>query len=381
MVQQRSGASEGRDTLSARYRPLCALCQCRDVVVVVLPSAGAGARVRDVMRHLAGEAKDEVMALSEDHGLQRGRVVVTGGAGFIGSHLVRALLSGGWEVVVVDDLSSGREENLDEVKDDIAWYEGDILDSALLARVMRGANAVCHHAALVQVVASVHDPVRCHEVNGRGTLNVLLAARDAGVRRVVFAASAAAYGTDPSLPSRESDRVAPVSPYAATKLLGEHYCGVFTSVYGVPSFPLRYFNIYGARQDPSGPYSGVISKFVDRMVAGEPPVMFGDGTQTRDFCHVSDVVRANLAALQASSAHAGQPINIGTGRETSLMDLASALGRVFGVDVAPEFRPAREGDVHRSVADLSEASRRLSYHPETTLEAGLADVVAWTRGA
>jgi len=307
--------------------------------------------------------------------------VVTGGAGFIGSHLVTRLLEEGLRVVAFDDLSTGYERNLAHVRDDVELVVADIRDRDALDRAFAGARYVFHEAAMVSVAQSVESPVECDAINGRGTLDVLLAAKQAGVERVMFAASAAAYGRSEALPKQESMAPDAVSPYAATKLLGEHYARTFTASYDLPVFPLRYFNIYGPRQDPSGMYAGVISKFVDRMTAHEIPLIFGDGKQTRDFCFVGDVVDANLLAMRAPADRAGWPINIGTGQRTSLLDLVRSLNRVLGTSLEPEFREERAGDVRHSVADITRAQTWLGYRPQTSLDDGLAALVASVRGA
>ncbi len=307
--------------------------------------------------------------------------LVTGGAGFIGSHIATALIERGVEVRVLDNLSTGHRHNLAHLGERVTFIEGDVRDADAVDAAVRGCRWVFHEAAVVSVVTSVEEPALTHEVNGTGTLLVLEAARRHDVERVLFAASAAAYGRDESLPKRETDAVDAVSPYAATKLLGEHYCSVYTATYGLPCFPLRYFNIFGPRQDPSGPYAGVISKFVDVMGAGNTPTVFGDGKQTRDFCHVADVVQANLAALDAPASEAGRPINIGTGRQTSLLDLIEALARIYDLDVTPTFREERPGDVRHSLADISRARSALGYEPSVGLDEGLADLVRSVREA
>lgn len=309
------------------------------------------------------------------------KVVITGGAGFIGSHLATHFVRDGFEVVVIDNLTTGYLRNLDPVRDDLRFVEGDVRDADLVLRELRRARWVLHQAAMVSVPLSIDEPGACHEINGTGTLNVLRAAAAAGCEALTFAASAAAYGSDPTLPKRETMAPEPVSPYAATKLLGEHYCATWSAAYGFPAIALRYFNIYGERQDPAGAYAAVISKFVERMAAGLHPIVFGDGLQTRDFCHVSDVVRANRAALERGAAATGAPINIGTGRPTSLLDLIEALNRIFGTDLVPEHRAVRAGDVRYSYADISRARSVLGYEPETALIDGLARLVASLGGA
>jgi UDP-glucose 4-epimerase len=300
------------------------------------------------------------------------KVVITGGAGFIGSHLAQHFLNEGFHVTLVDSFATGHRRNLDAIKGDVELVEADVRDRDALDDAFRGARYVLHQAALVSVPLSCERPFEAHAVNGTGTLNVFEAARLAGVERVTFAASAAAYGDKPALPTDESQPVAPLSPYAATKLLGEHYAAVYTAQYGLPVFPLRYFNIYGPRQDPAGAYAAVISKFYERMKAGGRPVIFGNGQQTRDFCYVGDVVQANAKALTAPVKHAGQPINIGTGCATTLLDLVDGLNRAFGTALEPVFREKRAGDVTDSLADISRARAWLGYQPTFTIGDGLA---------
>lgn len=304
--------------------------------------------------------------------------LVTGGAGFIGSHLAQRFAREGFAVRVLDNLSSGHVANLEGIPN-LTFLEGDVRDQALVARAVEGCRFVCHQAAMVSVPESVDDPISCHEINGTGTLNVLRACVDAGVERVTFAASAAAYGNSEVLPKREQMAPDPVSPYAATKLLGEHYCSVFTQSYGLPCVPLRYFNIYGSRQDPSGAYAAVISKFVEVMGAGRAPTVFGDGLQSRDFCHVSDVVAANWAALHAPASEAGVPVNVGTGRRVTLLDLIDTLNALLGTSLVPTFGAPRAGDVRHSQADVTRARERLGFEASMTLHDGLAELLASVR--
>ena len=254
--------------------------------------------------------------------------LVTGGSGFIGSHLCRKLLGEGHGVRVLDNLSSGKRENLSDVADDIDFMEADLRDEDALQRGVEGVEFVLHHAAVSSVQTSVERPLMEQQINSVGTLSLLEAARQAGVRRVVFAASAAAYGNDPRVPKREDMRPMPESPYAISKLAGEYYCGAYNSLYGLETVCLRYFNVYGPRQDPASPYSGVISIFAKRMLNGLVPLVHGDGLQTRDFVSVYDVVAANMLAHQVESAR-GQVYNIGSGRRSSLMDLLTALNAVL----------------------------------------------------
>ena len=301
--------------------------------------------------------------------------LVTGGAGFIGSHLAQKFAREGFAVRVLDNLSSGHRHNLSGVPN-VTFIEGDVRDPALVRDAVDGCRFVCHHAAMVSVPESVADPEACHAVNGTGTLNVLRACVDAGVERVTFAASAAAYGNSEVLPKREQMAPDPVSPYAATKLLGEHYCSVFTKSYGLPCVPLRYFNIYGSRQDPSGAYAAVISKFVEVIGAGRAPIVFGDGLQSRDFCHVSDVVAANWAALHAPASEAGVPVNVGTGRRVTLLDLIDTLNTLLGTSLVPTFGAPRAGDVRHSQADVTRARERFGFEASMTLRDGLAELLA-----
>ncbi len=306
--------------------------------------------------------------------------LVTGGSGFIGSHLCYKLLEQGDQVRVLDNLSSGKRENLAEIAPDIEWFEGDLCDSQMLDRCLRGVEYVLHHAAVASVQTSVERPLFEQEVNMVGTLSLLEAARRAGVRRVVFAASAAAYGNDPQVPKREDMLPAPESPYAISKLAGEHYCRVYSTIHGLETVCLRYFNVFGPRQDPASPYSGVISIFAERMRAGRAPVIFGDGKQTRDFVYVQDVVAANMLACRTASAR-GQIYNIGSGHSVDIRQLVQGLNEALDTQVEPEFAAARPGDVRASLADIGRARAELAYEPTTDLRAGLRQVVAWMQAS
>lgn len=303
--------------------------------------------------------------------------LVTGGAGFIGSHIVEALAAEGHAVKVFYNLATGHRENLDHLKGLHTLIEGDVRDTAALEAAMRGVEFVFHEAAMVSVPVSCEKPRECHEVNATGTLNVLLAAKEAGVRRVVMAATAAAYGNNPALPKRETMRPEPESPYGLTKVTGEYYMRSFATLYGLQTVALRYFNVYGPRQDPRSAYSGVISKFVDVLAAGGTPTIFGDGKQTRDFVYVKDVVQANLKAMHATPVEPGQVINVGTGKAVSLLDLLAVLGDLFGRKVEPKFALPRVGDVLHSLADIAVARRTLGYEPRTTLHEGLGALLEW----
>jgi UDP-glucose 4-epimerase len=300
-----------------------------------------------------------------------GRVLVTGGAGFIGSHLVEALLARGNPVRVVDNLVTGHRSNLAHLGVAYEWIEGDLADFAVCRRAMEGVDAVLHQAAIPSVPRSVAEPISSHESGPTATLNVLEAARQAGVRRVVFAASSSAYGETLELPKHESMVPDPLSPYAAGKLAGEHYIRVYARTMGVDGISLRYFNVFGPRQDPSSPYSGVISLFARAMAEGRRPVIYGDGGQTRDFTFVANVVSANLRALDFPGKLGGQAVNIGTGRRISLLDLVAAINGALGTGLEPEFRPDRPGDVRDSQADLARARASIGYEPVVGFEEGL----------
>jgi UDP-glucose 4-epimerase len=304
--------------------------------------------------------------------------LVTGGAGFIGSHLCHRLVEEGHSVRVLDNLSSGRRENLAEIEDQIDLLEGDLRDEEVLERAVRGVDYVLHHAAVASVQVSVERPLFEQEVNAVGTLRLLEQARRARVKRLVFAASAAAYGNNPAVPKREDMLPQPGSPYGVSKVTGEYYCQVYSQVFGLETVCLRYFNIFGPRQDPASPYSGVISIFAQRMLAGRPPTIFGDGEQSRDFAYVDNAVEANLLACSAGQA-SGQVYNIGCGRCTTIRELVKAMNQALGTAIEPIFAPARPGEVRHSLADLSRAQRELGYRPVVHFEEGLERTVEWMR--
>lgn len=301
--------------------------------------------------------------------------MVTGGCGFIGSHLCEALLSRGCKVRVLDDLSSGYRENLRHLEGSVEVKIGDVRDPSAVAEAMAGVSGVFHEAALVSVFDSVKRPGDCHDINATGTLNVLQAARAGGVRRVILASTAAAYGNDPTLPKREDLRPQPESPYAVAKVVGEHYQRIFSSLYGLETVTLRYFNVFGPRQDPRSPYSGVISKFTDDVRAGRRPTVFGDGGQSRDFVFVKDVVQANLRAMFDLARAEGQVYNVGSGTTATLLDLLAALGRLTGQRLEPVHKEARVGDIRHSSADISRARKELGYEPGFDLESGLRELL------
>jgi UDP-glucose 4-epimerase len=304
--------------------------------------------------------------------------LITGGAGFIGSNLAEELLARGETVRVLDNFATGRRENLAGL--DVELVEADIRDLAAIQPAFAEVDYVLHQAALRSVPRSVEDPASTNAVNVDGTLNVLLAAREAGVQRVVFASSSSVYGGAPSLPRRESDRPLPLSPYAASKLAGEAYCAAFTHVYGVETVSLRYFNVFGPRQDPASEYAAVIPLFVDALRAGRQPVIFGDGETSRDFCYVSNVVEANLLAAQAAGAASGV-FNVACGERYTLNQLVALLNEILGTDLAPQYEPERVGDMRHSLADLAAARAVLGYEPRVVFRQGLERAVEWYRSA
>jgi UDP-glucose 4-epimerase len=303
--------------------------------------------------------------------------LVTGGAGFIGSHLVDGLLAAGWRVRLLDDFSSGREANVAHLDGSAELLRGDLRDRALLDRALAGVEVVFHEGAVPSVPRSVAEPERTHSVNATGTLGVLEASRVAGVRRVVFASSSSAYGDTPVLPKVETMPPCPLSPYALQKYAGERYCQLYHRLYGLETVALRYFNVYGPRQALSNPYTGVLAIFAARLLNGRPPLIFEDGLQSRDFVHVSDVVRANLLAL-ASSTEEGRVYNVGTGRATTILRVAEELARQLGRDIAPDVPGRfRAGDVRHCIADVALSGRELGYAPRIAFEEGLKDLLEW----
>jgi UDP-glucose 4-epimerase len=307
------------------------------------------------------------------------KCLVTGGGGFIGSHLVEGLLARGAAVRVLDDFSTGNRDNLAAVQSRVEILTGSITDAAAVQTAVRGQDVVFHLAALPSVVKSVEYPVATHEICATGTLLVLDAARQAGVRRVVYAASSSAYGNIPGAVRTEDDPLAPLSPYAAAKLAGEHYCRCFTATYGLESVRLRFFNVFGPRQDPHSPYSGVIALFATAMAEGRTPRIDGDGLQTRDFVYVENVVQALIKAADAPAA-VGNVYNIGGGSSATVLDLVKHLNQLLGSAIQPIHGPARTGDVRHSQADISRARRDLGYEPTITFEEGLRRTLAAARG-
>jgi UDP-glucose 4-epimerase len=301
-------------------------------------------------------------------------VLITGGSGFIGSNLAEELLTMGREVKVLDNFSTGRRENLADLSGHVELIEGDLRSYERVSHAVRNCEVVFHQGALPSVPRSVQDPITSNEVNVVGTLNVVLAARDAGVRRVVFASSSSIYGDLPGFPRVESMPVGPAAPYAVSKLAAEKYCEVAATVYGLETVALRYFNVFGRRQDPQSHYSAVIPRFITALQEGRAPVIYGTGEQSRDFTHIANVVQANLLAAEAPAA-SGEVFNVGAGESHSLNELVEVLNRIMGVDIAPEYADARPGDVMRSQADISKARELLGYEPTVDFEEGLVRTV------
>jgi UDP-glucose 4-epimerase len=303
-----------------------------------------------------------------------GKVVVTGGAGFIGSHIADALAMLEAHVIIIDNLSTGKTENIQHLVADkrAEFICASILNLPLLQEIFKGVDYVFHEAAIPGVPQSIVNPLDSHNANITGTLNVLIAARDNKVKKLVFASSCAVYGNEPTIPKGESSVLDLVTPYAATKLAAEHYCEVFNRIYGLPTACLRYFNVYGPRQDPKSEYAAVIPKFLKRIGEGKEPQIYGDGTQSRDFVYVSDVVAANL--LVAKSSAVGE-FNIGSGNKTTLNELVKTIGSLFDRDgITPEYLPARSGDIKHSLADISK-SNSFGYSPQYTIEKGLSETI------
>src|SRR3954468_18243592 len=306
------------------------------------------------------------------------RALVTGGGGFIGSHIAERLLHDGHDVRVLDNFATGRRENLLSLEGDLEIVEGDIQSYERAHNAVRGCDVVFHEAALPSVPRSVQDPLTTNAVNVIGTLNVLLAARDSGVRRVVYASSSSVYGANPALPKRESDATLPISPYASSKLAGENYCRSFSRVYELETAVLRYFNIFGPRQDPLSQYAAVVPRFITLALSGQAPTIFGDGTQSRDFTFIENVVHANLLAAAApAEAVDGLAFNVACGRRYTLNDLFEQIRRLTGADLEPEYAPPRPGDVVHSQADVSLAHERFGYEPVVDFEEGLRQCVAF----
>ncbi|MBE0604030.1 MAG: SDR family oxidoreductase [Deltaproteobacteria bacterium] len=311
------------------------------------------------------------------------RYLVTGGAGFIGSNLTKALLIEGHTVRVLDNFLTGKRENLADIsdahRDRFELVEGDLRNLDTVRNSVKGVDYILHQGALPSVPRSVADPILSNEINVAGTVNLLVAARDAGVRRVLFAASSSAYGDTPELPKRETMATNPKSPYAAQKLAGEHYMRIFYEIYGLETIALRYFNVFGPSQDPMSTYAAVIPRFITSVLRGEPPVVYSDGLQTRDFTYIDNVVRANIAGCSAPKEACGKVFNIACGERISLLDILEIVYAEAGKRILPKFEPQRAGDVRDSLADISRARDLLRYHPRVSFQEGLKKTFNWFR--
>lgn len=306
-----------------------------------------------------------------------GIALVTGGAGFIGSHIASALASGGAKLRIIDDLSTGYRENLEEISGDVDFVHASLANENLLRKAVEDVELVFHEAAIPSVPRSIENPRQTHIASVESTFSLLLASRDKKVRRIIYAASSSAYGDQPTLPKVETMLPEPLSPYAVAKLVGEHYCQVFTRVYGLETISLRYFNVFGPRQDPSSQYSGVISRFISALLKGERPVIYGDGEQSRDFTYIDNVVDANLKAAE-SARGIGQVINVANGERISLNQLLEELKSLTGKsDVKADYQDARAGDVKHSLADISRARDMLGFQPRVNLQTGLELTIDW----
>ena len=310
-----------------------------------------------------------------------GIALVTGGAGFIGSHIASALAASGARVRIIDDLSTGYRENIEEIGGDVDFIQGSVADEAALNRAIEGAELVFHEAAIPSVPRSVENPRQTHVASVDSTFSLLLAAKENNVRRIVYAASSSAYGDQPTLPKVETMLPEPLSPYAVAKLVGEQYCQVFTRVYGLETISLRYFNVFGPRQDPSSQYSGVISRFISAVIGGETPVIYGDGEQSRDFTYIGNVVDANLKAAESAKA-VGHVINIANGERISLNHLLREVQDLTGkANLTADYQPTRAGDVKHSLADISRARDLLGYEPKIDLRQGLSLTMDWWKNS
>jgi UDP-glucose 4-epimerase len=302
--------------------------------------------------------------------------LVTGGAGFIGHHIAHALVARDVQTRVIDDLSRGTAARLADIAGEVDFVEGSILDSAALARALQGVDVVFHHGAWASVPQSVEQPIEYNEIDATGTLKLLEAARKAGVRKIVYAASSSAYGEQPQLPKREDQLPAPISPYAVAKYVGELYLTVYAQLHGMETISLRYFNVFGPHQDPKSLYGAAIPAIVSRVIKGVSPTLYGDGEQTRDFCYVDNVVNANLLAANTAGLK-GQVVNVACGERVSVADIVRMANEYLGTDVKPVFAPPRVGDVKDSWADISLAKRVIGYEPKVFFEDGLRRWIDW----
>ena len=307
----------------------------------------------------------------------KAQYLVTGGGGFIGSNIVRSLLAAGQAVRILDDFSTGRRENLAGIEKDVELVEGDVRDNPTLKRALKNVRYVLHLAAIPSVVRSVEDPISTNSVNVCGTLKLLIEARDAGVERVVFSSSSSVYGDTPTLPKQEDMSPLPRSPYALSKLAGEYYCRMFRDLYGLKTFSLRYFNVFGPRQNPKSQYAAVIPRFIDAVKNNQSPLIHGDGNQTRDFTFVEDVAAANLCCCTAPEASAGSVCNVGCGDRISINELADRIAAIMGKNIKAEHDAPQKGDVRDSQADIFRAKKLIGWTPRVNLDAGLRKTVDW----
>jgi UDP-glucose 4-epimerase len=301
------------------------------------------------------------------------KYVVTGGAGFIGSHIAEAL-AGKNEVVIIDNLFSGKMQNIDDFRNSVHFVQGSITNLPLMKEICASADGIFHEAAIASVPRSIKNPLATNEANVTGTLNVLVAAKECGVRKVVFASSSSVYGDTPTLPQREDMEPHPLSPYAVSKLAGEHYMNVFANLYGIKTIALRYFNVFGPRQDPNSDYAAVIPKFITRTLNHQSPVIFGDGTQTRDFTFVKDVVQANIRAMESDAEGV---FNVAYNQRIDLNTLAQLIMEIMGITFPITYESPRKGDIHDSLADISRAKSGFNYKPAYTVKTGLMETIKW----
>jgi UDP-glucose 4-epimerase len=301
------------------------------------------------------------------------KYIVTGGAGFIGSHIAEAL-AGKNEVVIIDDLFSGKMQNIDDFRNIVHFVQGSITNLPLMKEICAGADGIFHEAAIASVPRSIKNPLATNEANVTGTLNVLVAAKECGVRKVVFASSSSVYGDTPTLPKREDMEPHPLSPYAVSKLAGEHYMNVFANLYGIKTIALRYFNVFGPRQDPDSDYAAVIPKFITRTLNHQSPVIFGDGTQTRDFTFVKDIVQANIRAMESDAEGV---FNVAYNQRIDLNTLAQLIMEITGITVPITYESPRKGDIRDSLADITRAKSGFNFEPEYTVKTGLKETIKW----
>lgn len=306
------------------------------------------------------------------------KYIVTGGAGFIGSHIAEYLSRNGHEVIIFDNLFTGKKQNIQHLleRKAVTFVEGSVTDIQVLKKIASSVDGIFHEGAIVSVPRSLKNPLATNEANVQGTLNVLLAAHDCGVKKVVFASSSSVYGDTPVLPKQEDMKPRPISPYAVSKLAGEYYCRVFSSAYNLPTVCLRYFNVFGPRQDPFSEYAAVIPKFITRILNDQPPLIYGDGKQSRDFTFVQDVVQANIHAMERDTEGI---FNIAYGERHTLNELASTIMELTAKRMAPVYEPVRQGDILHSLADITAARSQLGYSPEYTFKSGLEETVSWFR--